>query len=108
MKITRRQLRKIIKEAILEEGFKGNAYQSGHAIADEMIKGLGFEDAIRKVFPKYEDPPSDRAAAYYERVVDEEVKDAFRSKLQAMKDPESQEAADLTNLAFTVPGFKGF
>jgi len=105
IKITKRQLRRIIKEAILEEGFKGNAYQSGHAIADEMVKGFEFEDAVRKVFPKYEDPPSDRAAAYYERVIDEEVRDAFRSKLEQV-DPDSQEAADLTNLAFTVPGFR--
>ena len=105
IKITRRQLRNMIKEAVLGEGFKGNAYQDGHAIAAEMEKGLEFYDAVRKVFPKFDDPPSDRAARYYQRVAEEEVRDAFRTKLQKVQ-PESEEENFLVGLATSVPGFR--
>lgn len=104
MKITRRQIRRIIRGTLLSEGVR-NTRQGAEAILDRMIDGSEFDDAIREVFPKYDDyAPHESARQFYDRAADQ-VFTAWENRISKAK-MGSQEHADLDTIISDIPAYQ--
>jgi hypothetical protein len=99
-----RKLRRIIRGMLLSEGVR-NTRQGAEAILDRMIDGSEFDDAIREVFPKYDDyAPHESARQFYDRAADQ-VFTAWESRVGKVKTG-SQEHTELDVIINDIPAYQ--